>query len=205
MKIASYLIASAIAVSQAAAFTAPHVQGLKSSSSRLYEAAVETKMMGAQAISALTKDVTKVLTTEEIDATLPHRYPFALVDKVVEFEAGKRAVGVKSVTKNEEFFQGHFPTQPVMPGVLQVEALAQLAGVVCLRSEGTKPGSIFLFAGVNGVKWKKPVVPGDSLVMEVEIVKFNAKFGLAKAKGKAYVDGDVAVEVDEMTFAIAKS
>ena len=159
---------------------------------------------GAQAISSLTKDVQVVFTSEQVDEILPHRFPFALVDKVVEFESGKRAVGLKAVTKNEEFFQGHFPGQPVMPGVLQVEALAQLAGVCCLKSDGVKEGSIFLFAGVDGVKWKKPVTPGDMLVMEVEITKFNAKFGIAKATGKSYVNGDLAVEVGEMTFAIAK-
>jgi 3-hydroxyacyl-[acyl-carrier-protein] dehydratase len=87
---------------------------------------------------------------------------------------------------------------------LQVEALAQLAGIIALQMPGTVPGSIFLFAGVDGVKWKKPVVPGDLLVMEVEIKKFNAKFGICKAEGKGYVDGKLAVEVKEMTFAIAK-
>lgn len=119
--------------------------------------------------------------------------------------AGSAGTHVAVRVQNEEFFQGHFPAKAVMPGVLQVEALAQLAGIVCLRSEGASPGSIFLFAGVDGVKWKKPVVPGDTLVMEVEIKKFNTKFGIAKAKGKAYVDGQLAVEVDEMTFALAKS
>lgn len=204
---------------------------------------------GAKDISALTKDLETVFTTEQIDEILPHRYPFALVDKVIEYEAGKRAVGVKSVTKvgtivsfwtslgliallivshltffaspfvsvlicfycfisiinqNEEFFNGHFPGRPIMPGVLQVEAMAQLAGIVCLQMEGAAPGAVFFFAGVDGVKWKKPVVPGDTLVMEVEIKKWNAKFGLAKATGKAYVDGDLVVEVDQMTFALAK-
>lgn len=91
-----------------------------------------------------------------------------------------------------------------MPGVLQVEALAQLAGIVCLQMEGAAPGAVFFFAGVDGVKWKKPVVPGDTLVMEVEINKWNAKFGLAKASGKAYVNGEVVVEVGQMTFALAK-
>ena len=108
------------------------------------------------------------------------------------------AVGIKSVTKNEEFFNGHFPERPIMPGVLQVEALAQLAGIVCLQMEGAAPGAVFFFAGVDGVKWKKPVVPGDSLVMEVAINKWNAKFGIAKASGKAYVGGEVVVEVKEM-------
>ena len=91
-----------------------------------------------------------------------------------------------------------------MPGVLQVEALAQLAGIICLQMEGAEPGAVFFFAGVDGVKWKKPVVPGDTLVLEVEIEKWSAKFGLAKATGRAYVDGALAVEVGQMTFALAK-
>jgi len=159
MKVAatSFLLASGLL--SASAFVAPKVNGgVNGGSSELFETAVASGTMGAEAISSLTKDVTKVLSTEEVDAVLPHRYPFALVDKVVELEPGKRAVGIKAVTKNEEFFQGHFPGQPVMPGVLQVEALAQLAGVVCLKSDGASEGSIFLFAGVDGVKWKKPVV-----------------------------------------------
>jgi 3-hydroxyacyl-[acyl-carrier-protein] dehydratase len=106
--------------------------------------------------------------------------------------------------QNEEFFNGHFPDRPIMPGVLQVEALAQLAGIVCLQMDGAAPGAVFFFAGVDGVKWKKPVVPGDTLVMEVEINKWNAKFGLAKASGRIYVGGDMVVEVGSMTFALAK-
>lgn len=199
----------ALLATATSAFVAPFLQQQQqqqSSASRraspLRETAVEFK--GAEAISALTKDINVVFTSEQVDEILPHRFPFALVDKVIEFEAGKRAVGLKAVTKNEEFFQGHFPGQPVMPGVLQVEALAQLAGVCCLKAEGNTPGSIFLFAGVDGVKWKKPVTPGDTLVLEVEITKFNAKFGLAKATGKAYTNGELAVQVDQMTFAIAK-
>jgi 3-hydroxyacyl-[acyl-carrier-protein] dehydratase len=162
------------------------------------------KAMSAKDISALTSDIKTVFTTEQIDEFLPHRYPFALVDKVIEYEAGKSAVGIKCVTKNEEFFQGHFPGRPIMPGVLQVEALAQLAGIVSLQMEGAAPGAVFFFAGADGVKWKKPVVPGDVLVMEVEITKWNAKFGLAKATGRSYVDGVMVVEVKEMTFALAK-
>lgn len=105
---------------------------------------------------------------------------------------------------NEPQFTGHFPGRPILPGVLQVEALAQLAGVVCLQMEGAEPGAVFFFAGANAVKWRRPVVPGDVLVMEVEITKWRQKFGIAKAKGKGYVDGDVAFEVGEMTFALAK-
>jgi 3-hydroxyacyl-[acyl-carrier-protein] dehydratase len=91
-----------------------------------------------------------------------------------------------------------------MPGVMQIEAMAQLAGIICLQMDGASPGSVFFFAGVDGVKWKKPVVPGDCLVMEVEITNWKAKFGIAKAKGKAYVDGKVALEIGSMTFALAK-
>ena len=91
-----------------------------------------------------------------------------------------------------------------MPGVLQVEALAQLAGIICLNLPDASPGSIFFFAAVDGVKWKKPVTPGDKIYMEVELTNWKSKFGIAKAKGKGYVDGEVCVEVGSMTFAIAK-
>jgi 3-hydroxyacyl-[acyl-carrier-protein] dehydratase len=159
---------------------------------------------GSEAISAMTSSLNTVFTSEDISKVLPHRYPFLLVDKVVEYEAGKRAVGIKQVTVNEPHFTGHFPDRPIMPGVLQVEALAQLAGIVCLQMEGAQPGAVFFFAGVDGVKWKRPVVPGDTLVMEVEIKMWRAKMGIAKATGKAYVDGQLAVEVESMTFALAK-
>ncbi|EJK74799.1 hypothetical protein THAOC_03501 [Thalassiosira oceanica] len=170
------------------------------------EAADETtaEYRGAQVISALTADVKTQFSLEDIAKVLPHRYPFLLVDKVVEYEMGKRAVGIKSVTLNEPHFTGHFPDRPIMPGVLQVEALAQLAGIICLQMEGAEPGAVFFFAGVDGVKWKKPVVPGDTLVMEVEIKKWNKRFGIATATGRAFVDGEMAVELDEMKFALAK-
>ena len=163
-----------------------------------------TGALGAKAVSAISKDIKTVFTLEEIHKILPHRYPFALVDNVIEYEAGTRAVGIKQITFNEPQFGGHFPDRPIMPGVMQVEALAQLAGIVCLQMEGAEPGSVFFFAAVDGVKWKKPVVPGDTLVMEVEILKWTAKFGIAKASGKGFVDGKLAVDVKEMTFALAK-
>ncbi|GKY95797.1 hypothetical protein MPSEU_000540400 [Mayamaea pseudoterrestris] len=197
-----------LSLSSAFAFTIPSSQ--QASTARPFsavateEATPATSSKTGKEISAATAGQQVIYTSEQIDELLPHRYPFALVDKVVEYEAGKRAVGIKSVTKNEEFFNGHFPGRPIMPGVLQVEALAQLAGIVCLQMDGASPGAVFFFAGVDGVKWKKPVVPGDSLVMEVEIKKWNAKFGLAKASGRAYVDGTLVVEVGEMTFALAK-
>lgn len=195
----------------ASAFIAPAPQNVLSrSTTQIFEAeegaeAEEvSEMLGGAAISALTKDVKTVYTTEDVDNFLPHRYPFALVDKIVEYEAGKKAVGVKAVTKNEEFFNGHFPGKPIMPGVLQLEAMAQLAGCVMAGLDGAEPGAIFFFGGADGVKWKKPVVPGDVLVMEVEVLKFNKRFGICKATGKGYVDGTLAVEVAEMTFAQAK-
>ena len=152
----------------------------------------------AEEISSLTSSVKTVFSLEDINGILPHRYPFLLVDKVVEYEMGKRAMGIKSVTYNEPHFTGHFPERPIMPGVLQVEAMAQLAGIVCLQMEGAEPGAVFFFAGLDGVKWKKPVVPGDTLVMEVEIKTWNNRFGIATATGRAYVDGEMAVELDEM-------
>ncbi|PHJ24656.1 beta-hydroxyacyl-acyl carrier protein dehydratase [Cystoisospora suis] len=160
---------------------------------------------GAKTISALTESTASpVFDVEKIKEILPHRFPFLLVDKVLEFEPGKRAVGVKQVTANEDQFNGHFPSRAILPGVLQVEALAQLAGIVALQPPISDGKGTFFFAGVDGVKWKKPVVPGDTLVMEVELTTWKEKFGIAKATGKAYVDGKIAVEVAEMTFALAR-
>ena len=127
-----------------------------------------------------------VFTLEEVQKILPHRYPFALVDKVIAYEAGKSAVGVKCVTFNEPQFTGHFPDRPIMPGVMQIEALAQLAGVVCLQMEGAEPGAVFFFAGVNGVKWKRPVVPGDTQGRKRVIQRrFNVDVLEAMSEGKA--------------------
>eukprot|EP00903_Cladosiphon_okamuranus_P009527 g9076.t1 len=141
---------------------------------------------------------------ENILKVLPHRYPFALVDKVLHFEAGKRIIGIKCITNNEPQFTGHFPDLPIMPGVLQVEAMAQLGGLVCLQEPCSDGKGTFFFAGVDGVKWRKPVVPGDVLVMEMELLKWKPKFGLAKMTGKAYVDGALALDVKEFTFALAQ-
>lgn len=174
MKVQTLLLAASLAT--VSGFSSPQVNGARSSTSLSADVAESVATsMGAEKMSALTEGVKTVFTSEDVDNTLPHRFPFALVDKVVEYDAGKSAVGIKCVTKNEEFFQGHFPSRPVMPGVLQVEALAQLAGIVCLNMEGAEPGALFFFAGVDGVKWKKPVVPGDTLVMEVKIKKWNKK------------------------------
>lgn len=129
---------------------------------------------------------------------LPHRYPFLLIDRVLELEAGKRIVAIKNVTINEPYFVGHFPHIPVMPGVLMIEALAQAAGVLSFETLGQKsdPGSVFYFVGIDGARFKRPVVPGDQLRLEVEIVRFARS--ISKFKGVATVEGQVAAEAELM-------
>lgn len=166
----------------------------------------ESAWTGAEKVSTLTGEVPVVMDSVAVAKVLPHRYPFLLVDKVIELEPGKRAVGVKCVTANEPQFTGHFPNKPIMPGVLMVEALAQLFGIVCLQppmTDGTGNPDFF-FTGISGVRFRKPVVPGDTLVMEATLTKFKESAGIAKASGKGYVDGKLAVEVKEMTFVILK-
>jgi len=138
-----------------------------------------------------------MLTNAEIQKIIPHRYPFLLVGKIIEIEPGKRAVGIKNVTANEPFFQGHFPGNPIMPGVLIVEALAQTAGIAAIANENTS--KLGVFASINDMKFKKQVVPGDVLRMEVEIL--SAKLGIIKAKVKATVEDKTAAE-GEIRFAM---
>lgn len=141
-----------------------------------------------------------VYTTKEIMEILPHRAPFLLIDTVEELEPGKRVVAKKCVTFNEPFFQGHFPGNPVMPGVLICEALAQAGAVTILGLDENK-GKTAYFASMDKVKFKKKVVPGDVLMLEVELVKIKGPFGIAKAT--ATVDGKVAVS-GEFTFALGE-
>uniref|UniRef100_A0A1S6K873 3-hydroxyacyl-[acyl-carrier-protein] dehydratase n=1 Tax=Gambierdiscus belizeanus TaxID=439316 RepID=A0A1S6K873_9DINO len=159
---------------------------------------------GADYFSGLTESVPLVMDNVAVAKVLPHRYPFLLVDKVVAFEPGKKIVGVKNVTANEPQFTGHFPDRPIMPGVLMVEAMAQLGGLVCLQAPISDGQGEFFFAGIDGIKFRKPVVPGDTLVMEMELLKFREKRGIAKMTGRAFVDGKRAVEVKEFTFALVK-
>lgn len=135
---------------------------------------------------------------QEIQEIIPHRYPFLLIDKIVEFEPGKRAVGVKNVTINEPFFQGHFPDYPVMPGVLIIEALAQVGAVAVLGLEANK-GKIALFAGIDKLRIRRQVKPGDVLTLELELTRMRGPIG--RGKGIAKVDGEVAVE-GELMFAV---
>jgi len=139
-----------------------------------------------------------MLDSQQIKEIIPHRYPFLLVDKVTEKEEGKRVVGLKNVTINEPFFQGHFPKYPVMPGVLILEALAQVGAIAVLDMEQNK-GKIGFLAGVDKCRFKRQVKPGDQLRLEVEILRMKGPIG--KGKGIATVNGEVACEA-EIMFAI---
>jgi len=135
---------------------------------------------------------------EEIKRYLPHRYPFLLLDRVVEFEADQRIAAIKNVTVNEPFFQGHFPHYAVMPGVLIIEAMAQAACFLSLKSRGQQNdgNSVYYFVGIDGARFKKPVVPGDQLRLEVALL--GSKRGLFKYGGVAKVDGVVVSEAELM-------
>nr|GLL23849.1 uncharacterized protein LOC109167019 [Ipomoea trifida] len=135
-----------------------------------------------------------VVDINQIMDILPHRYPFLLVDRVIEYNPGVSAVGIKNVTINDQFFNGHFPGRPIMPGVLMIEALAQVGGIVMLQPEVGGSRSNFFFAGIDKVRFRKPVVAGDTLVMRMTLTKLQKRFGIAKMEGKAYVGGDLVCE-----------
>ncbi|MEA5578046.1 3-hydroxyacyl-ACP dehydratase FabZ [Anabaena sp. UHCC 0451] len=146
-----------------------------------------------------TKEVKTTFTVEEIQQLLPHRYPFLLVDKIIDYVPGKLAVGVKNVTFNEPQFQGHFPGRSLMPGVLIVEAMAQVGGVVMTQMPDIPPG-LFVFVGIDKVRFRRQVVPGDQLIMTVELLSIKQRrFG--KMKGRAEVDGQLAAE-GELMFSL---
>lgn len=141
-----------------------------------------------------------MLDIRQIQEILPHRYPFLLVDRMIEVEVGKKAVGIKNVTMNEQFFTGHFPEYPVMPGVLIVEALAQVGGVAILSMEENK-GKLALFAGIDEFRFRGQVVPGDTLRLEVEMTRLKGTIG--KGRAVATVDGKVVAE-GMLMFALAE-
>jgi len=138
-----------------------------------------------------------MMTIQEIMKVLPHRYPMLLVDRILEIDEGKRIVGLKNVTANEQFFQGHFPGAPVMPGVLIIEAMAQCGAVLFLRSIPDRDKKLFLFGGVDKARFRKPVVPGDQLIFECEVLQQRSS--TVKIKGVAKVGGAVVAEAEMLS------
>lgn len=130
--------------------------------------------------------------TSQIQAVLPHRYPFLLVDRIIALTPGQRIVGLKNVTINEPFFQGHFPGMPVMPGVLQIEAMAQTGGLLLLNQIAEPEKKLLLFAGIDEVKFRRPVVPGDTLHITMTLLRFKGK--VARLRGEITVEGQAVSE-----------
>ena len=148
--------------------------------------------------------VTLPVDVEQIQRLLPHRYPFLLVDRVIDIDPGKSIVAIKNVTINEPFFQGHFPGHPVMPGVLQLEALAQACAVLAFKSVGISPDELVVYLmAIDNAKFRKPVVPGDKLVLTAEVVR--AKSQIWKQRGVATVDGAVVCEADFLATTMKKT
>jgi len=138
------------------------------------------------------------LDSTEIQAILPHRYPFLLVDRIEELEIGKRVIGIKNVTVNEPFFQGHFPGRPIMPGVLIIEAMAQVGGVLAFKSANQGGAKLVYFMGIDKAKFRKPVLPGDRLRFVVDILK--ARHPYWKMRGEAYVEDSLVCEAELMAM-----
>ncbi len=141
---------------------------------------------------------------EKILGILPHRYPFILLDRILEIESGKSAVGIKNVTINEPYFQGHFPDQPIMPGVLLIEALAQVGGILALGSEheAAVREKNFFFSAIDKVRFRKPVIPGDQVRLEVEVLKRKGNFW--RLKGKGFVEDFLVVQAEFMGAIVDK-
>ena len=158
---------------------------------------------GESGIETQGPNMTAMKEIQEIMDILPHRYPFLLVDRVLEWEYGKYAVGYKCVTINDNFFPGHFAQRAIMPGVLQVEAMAQLGGIVMIDPADAAQQNNFFFGVVDNLRWRKPVVPGDVLMMRVDVTKFNKRFGICKMNAKAYVGEDLVCDA-ELTLVIGK-
>jgi len=145
------------------------------------------------------KDTQEIIDIREIMDCLPHRYPFLLIDRIVEYEEMKKIVALKNVTMNEPFFQGHFPGVPIMPGVLIVEAMAQAGGVLVFRTLENRERKLVFFMGIDKARFRKPVKPGDQIHLEMVVKRMKSRVG--QIEGKAYVDG-VLVAQAEITFAV---
>lgn len=150
-------------------------------------------------ISEQEQPIQTTFNIQEIQDLLPHRYPFALVDRIVDYVPGQKAVGIKNVTMNEPFFQGHIPKMPLMPGVLIVESMAQVGGIILVLLPGMR-GKFFAFAGIDKVRFRRRVIPGDQLVMTVELLSFKMN-RIAKMQGSGYVDDQLVVQ-GEMIFSL---
>jgi 3-hydroxyacyl-[acyl-carrier-protein] dehydratase len=146
-----------------------------------------------------TNSKAKIIPVKEIQELLPHRYPFALVDRIIHYVPGEKATGIKNVTINEPFFPGHIPSNPIMPGVLQLEAMAQVGGVILALLPGMK-GKFFAFAGIDKARFRRPVIPGDQLVITVKLLTFRRN-RVAKMQGQGLVENQLAVQA-EMLFSL---
>ena len=144
-----------------------------------------------------------LLDVNQIQQIIPHRYPFLLVDAVLELEPGKRIVGIKNVTINEPFFAGHFPGTPVMPGVLIVEAMAQVGAILVLKELPDREKKLLYFAGIDQVRFRQPVIPGNQLKLVVEILKLRPRYG--KLKGEAYVGETLVAEAEVLSSIVDRS
>jgi len=142
------------------------------------------------------------LDTEAIKRILPHRYPFLLIDRIIDMVPLEKIVAVKNVTANEPFFEGHFPGKPIMPGVLTLEAMAQAGGVLLLNAIEDHENKLVYFSAADNVRWRKLVEPGDQIIFEVDLVKY--RMGTAKIHGKAFVDGELVLEADLMAAVVEK-
>jgi len=143
-----------------------------------------------------------IFDVQEVLKYLPHRYPFLLVDRIIEFEANQRIVGLKNVTINEPFFPGHFPGVPIMPGVLILESMAQVGGFLVFKAAEDRKKKLVFFSGVENARFRRPVRPGDQLRIEMTVLKIKSRIG--KLHGKAYVDGQVAAEAEIMFSMVSR-